>query len=92
MISTYLIFFVGISERKIFFDAYNDINKLRRRIQEVIGQITNDKLGRVIANFIKRCKLCIQQGGGKFEQLLKRTFFFAHNLTFINKNHNNKKY
>ena len=84
-------FLWGYLKERIYLHDYDDFNIIRDRIQEALDTITPEMLERVIANFIRRCRLCIQENGGKFEHLIRRMLGISRRkvISQLRKNQNN---
>lgn len=63
-------FIWGYVKTKVYATQPENIEELKRRIQHTIGNITAGMLRNVREGFKKRIRLCQQQNGGHFAQLL----------------------
>jgi hypothetical protein len=68
---TPLAFFLwGHVKNLVYRVPVNNLDTLRNRIRDAMTMVTPEMLQNVRSNLLKRARLCIQAGGGRFEHLL----------------------
>jgi hypothetical protein len=68
---TPLDFFLwGHVKNLVYRVPVNNLDTLRNRIRDAMAMVTPEMLQNVRSNLLKRARLCIQAGGGRFEHLL----------------------
>jgi hypothetical protein len=63
-------FLWGHVKNLVYRVPVNNLDTLRNRIRDAMAMVTTEMLQNVRRNLLKRVRLCIQAGGGRFEHLL----------------------
>uniref|UniRef100_A0ABD2WYJ0 DUF4817 domain-containing protein n=1 Tax=Trichogramma kaykai TaxID=54128 RepID=A0ABD2WYJ0_9HYME len=63
-------FYWGAIKARIYRHEVNNLPEMERRIAAAAATITVEMLQNVSRNFIRRLRLCVEQGGGHIEQLV----------------------
>lgn len=68
---TPLDFFVwGFLKDRVYSKSYENQDALRGAVEEAVNQITQQKIRESCEAVLERCRLCIRENGGLFEQFL----------------------
>jgi hypothetical protein len=63
-------FLCGHVKNLVYRVPVNNLDTLRNRIRDAMAMVTPEMLQNVRSNLLKRARLCIPAGGGRFEHLL----------------------
>ena len=66
-------YFWGAAEAEVFQKKPTTIPELKAIVETYASRIPRDTLLRVADNFMERAKICNQEDGGHFENLLKKS-------------------
>ena len=55
---------------KVWKDKPESIEELTNSVEEFFANCDEDIVRKIVANILKRAKLCVQEKGGHFEHLL----------------------